>query len=117
MSATRLKNFLDTPFRSFFFIWLPVLFSMIAEPLTGLVDTAFIARLGAEQLAALGVGTVVLSGSLWLFNFLSVGSQTEISQANGSNEPERGKRFGSLALFLQQPSVQQWLLLPCSLLR
>ena len=58
----------------------PVLFSMIAEPLTGLVDTSFISRLVASQLSALGVGTVTLSSVFWIFNFLSVGSQTEIAQ-------------------------------------
>lgn len=100
MSSAKLKNFLDSPFRSFFSIWIPVLFSMIAEPLTGLVDTAFIARLGAEHLAALGVGTVVLTSGLWLFNFLSVGSQTEVSQATGRNDMAVGRRFASLALFL-----------------
>ncbi len=77
-----------------------MLFSMVAEPLTGLVDTAFISRLGAEALAALGVGTVILTSGLWLFNFLSVGSQTEVSQANGENNAERGRRIGSLAVFL-----------------
>ncbi len=73
---------------------------MIAEPLTGLVDTAFIARLGSDSLAALGVGTVVLTGGLWLFNFLSVGSQTEVSQASGAQDIERGRHIGSLAVFL-----------------
>lgn len=93
-----LHGFLSTPFKSFYRLWVPVLFSLIAEPLTGLVDTGFVSRLGAEELAALGVGTVVLSGGLWLFNFLSVGSQTEVSQASGQNDFDRGRRIGSLAL-------------------
>lgn len=98
--SNSLERFIATPFRSFFMLWFPVLFSLIAEPLTGLVDTAFVSRLGAEELAALGVGTVVLTGGLWLFNFLSVGSQTEVSQASGRNDIERGRRIGSLALIL-----------------
>ncbi len=73
---------------------------MVAEPLTGLVDTAFVARLGTETLAALGVGTVVMSSCLWLFNFLSVGSQTEVSQALGRGELHQGRKIASLALFL-----------------
>lgn len=100
MSSPHIRNFLTSPLRSFCVIWVPVLFSMVAEPLTGLVDTAFIARLGTEHLAALGVGTVVLTSGLWLFNFLSVGSQTEVSQASGKNDLSRGRRFGSLALLL-----------------
>ncbi len=99
-SLSKYQQFLKTPFRTFFALWIPVLFSMIAEPLTGLVDTAFIARLGSEALAALGVGTVVLTGGLWLFNFLSVGSQTEVSQASGEKNVERGRHIGSLAVFL-----------------
>ena len=73
---------------------------MVAEPLTGLVDTAFVARLGTETLAALGVGTVVMSSCLWLFNFLTVGSQTEVSQALGRGQLQQGRKIASLALFL-----------------
>ena len=93
-------RFLRSPFRTFFSLWVPVLFSLIAEPLTGLVDTAFVARLGADALAALGVGTMVLSSVFWIFNFLSVGSQTEVSQALGRREMAGGIRIGSLALLL-----------------
>lgn len=99
-SQSPLHQFLETPLRAFFSLWVPVLFSMVAEPLTGLVDTAFISRLGTEALAALGVGTVVLTSGLWLFNFLSIGSQTEVSQACGKKDTERGRRIGSLAIFL-----------------
>ena len=52
------------PHRTLLALGLPVLGSLVAEPLTGLVDTAFVARLGAAPLAALGVGTIVLSASL-----------------------------------------------------
>ena len=93
-------QFLEKPFRTFFLLWTPVLFSMVAEPLTGLVDTAFVSRLGTEALAALGVGTVILTGGLWLFNFLGVGTQTEISQATGAKNIPRARRIGSLALLL-----------------
>ena len=99
-AAAHLDGFIEAPVRSFFRLWFPVLFSLIAEPLTGLVDTAFVSRLGAEELAALGVGTVVLTGGLWLFNFLSVGSQTEVSQAYGGDDLDRGKRIASLALMM-----------------
>jgi hypothetical protein len=96
----RSAHFLESPLRTFFSLWVPVLISLIAEPVTGLVDTAFVARLGADSLAALGVGTMVLSSVFWIFNFLSVGSQTEVSQALGRNEMERGTRIASLAMLL-----------------
>ena len=62
----------------------PVLLSLVAEPLTGLADTVFVARLGAESLAALGAGTVALSSVFWVFNFLGIATQTEVAQEYGS---------------------------------
>ena len=53
--------FLVRPHHTLLGLMLPVLLSLVAEPLTGLVDTAYIARLGAAPLAALGVGTMALS--------------------------------------------------------
>ena len=79
---------------------LPVLLSLVAEPLTGLVDTAFVMRLGSESLAALGVGTVTLSGVFWAFNFLGIGTQTEVAQASGRQEINAAKEVGGSALVL-----------------
>lgn len=62
---------------------LPILGSLLAEPLTGLIDTAFVARLGAEALAALGVGTMVLSTVFWSFSFLGVATQTKVATLSG----------------------------------
>jgi MATE family multidrug resistance protein len=76
---------------------LPVLLSLMAEPVTGLVDTAFVARLGAAPLAALGVGTMALSSIFWIFNFLGIGSQTELSHAMGRRDHSLAARMGSLA--------------------
>jgi len=90
--------FVDTPNRTLVALSIPVLFSLIAEPLTGLVDTAFVARLGAPPLAALGVGTIVLSGSFWIFNFLGIGTQTEVAKALGSGRRERAREINGLAI-------------------
>ena len=78
----------------------PVLVSMIAEPLTALVDTAFISSLGVNPLAALGVGTTALSSLFWIFNFLGVGTQTEVAQVFGKGRVEQAKKIASLALTL-----------------
>ena len=78
----------------------PVLLSLIAEPLTGLVDTAFIKRLGAESLAALGVGAVALSGLFWVFNFLGISTQTEVAKAEGDNDRCRSVSMSSLGLIM-----------------
>ena len=42
--------FLVRPHRTLLGLMVPVLLSLVAEPLTGLVDTAFVARLGAAPL-------------------------------------------------------------------
>jgi MATE family multidrug resistance protein len=79
---------------------IPVLISLIAEPLTGLADTAFIARLGAAPLAALGVGSVLLSSVFWIFNFLGIGTQTEVAGAAGRGDDDRARDATGVALAL-----------------
>ena len=93
-------DFMRAPHKTLFTLSVPVLFSLIAEPVTGLVDTAFVARLGAEPLAALGVGTMLLSAVFWIFNFLGVGTQTEVAQAIGRDDRPGAARMGTLALGL-----------------
>jgi MATE family multidrug resistance protein len=90
--------FQTAPHQTLMRLSVPVLFSLAAEPLTGLVDTAFIARLGSSPLAALGVGTTVLSGIFWIFNFLGVGSQTEVAQRLGRQSRRQAAAIGTMAL-------------------
>ncbi len=92
--------FVRSPHRTLLSLSLPVLLSLVAEPLTGLVDTAFVARLGSESLAALGVGTMALSSVFWIFNFLGIGTQTEVAQAMGGRSSAGAARMGSLAFGL-----------------
>jgi len=89
--------FTRQPHRTLVSLSIPVLFSMTAEPLTALIDTAFIASLGAVSLAALGVGTTALSSLFWMFNFLGIGTQTEVSQADGQGRRARAGRIAGLA--------------------
>jgi len=96
-------DILDHPFtrnpnRTLWALSIPVLISMTVEPLTALIDTAFIASLGSIALAALGVGTTVLSSLFWVFNFLSISAQTEVAQANGKGQSEKAGGIASLAL-------------------
>ena len=92
--------FLDKPNRTLIALSIPVLFSLVAEPITGLVDTAFIARLGATPLAALGVGTVALSSTFWIFNFLGIGAQTEVAHSLGRKDSHGASKAASLAIVL-----------------
>jgi MATE family multidrug resistance protein len=77
-----------------------VLLSLTAEPITALVDTAFISSLGVVPLAALGVGTTALSSLFWMFNFLGIGIQTEVAQIYGKGKKEDAGKILSLALLL-----------------
>jgi MATE family multidrug resistance protein len=88
LSGPSLKShpFEQAPRRTLFRLSIPVLFSLVAEPITGLVDTAFVARLGAVELAALGVGTMALSSVFWIFNFLGVATQTDVARADGRGD-------------------------------
>ena len=92
--------FTSAPHRTVLALSVPVFFSLIAEPLTGLVDTAFVARLGVVPLAALGVGTAALSSVLWVFNFLGIGAQTGVAQAAGRDDLEQAGRITGWALLL-----------------
>ncbi len=78
----------------------PVVVSLVAEPITGLVDTAFVARLGEAPLAGLGVGAALLSSVLWVFNFVGIGTQTEVAQALGAGDRARGRDAFGVALAL-----------------
>ncbi len=90
--------FTQNPQRTLLFLSFPVLLSMTAEPLTALIDTAFVASLGSVALAALGVGATALSSLFWIFNFLSIGAQTEVAQADGKGEAEKAGGIAGLAL-------------------
>ncbi len=74
------------------------MFSLIAEPLTGLADNYFIKYLGSMELAALGVATTLLSSVFWVFNFLGIGTQTQVARALGQEEPEAARRATSVAI-------------------
>ncbi|MFN2145731.1 MAG: MATE family efflux transporter, partial [Anaerolineales bacterium] len=88
------------PNRTLVALSIPVMLSLTAEPVTGLVDTAFIASLGIDPLAAVGVGATVLSSLLWVFGFLGVSTQTEVAQAYGKGKSGETQRITSLAFLL-----------------
>ncbi len=92
--------FESKPHRTLLRLTIPVLFSLVAEPLTGLVDTAFVARLGAPELAALGVGTMVLSSIFWIFNFLGIATQTDVAKAHGKGDSLLRSQISGLAVLV-----------------
>ncbi len=92
--------FIHHPHRTLLKLSVPVLLSMTAEPLTALVDTAFISSLGVSALAALGVGTTALSSLFWIFNFLGIATQTEVAQVYGSKSRGQASAAASLSLLM-----------------
>ena len=92
------RRFLDSPHRTLLALSFPVMASLIVEPLAGLVDTAFVGRLGAAHTAALGSATAVLSSLLWVFNFLGIGTQTQVAQSWGAREPASQREAVNIAL-------------------
>ncbi len=97
--AAESHPFVARPHRTFALLSAPVLASLVVEPLTGIVDTAFVARLGATPLAALGAAATLLSSLFWVFNFLGIGTQTEIAHAAGRGG-SAGRDAATLALAL-----------------
>ena len=92
--------FVRRPDRTILTLSLPVMASLVAEPLAGVVDTAFVEDLGAPAVAALGAATILISSGLWVFNFLGVGTQTRVAQAFGRGRPEEARETTALAVSL-----------------
>ena len=88
------------PHRTLFSLSVPVMLSLVVQPLAGVVDTAFVERLGAASSAALGAATALFAGVLSVFNFLGVGTQTEVSHVVGEGRSEAIREVWSLAMLV-----------------
>jgi MATE family multidrug resistance protein len=86
------------PHRTFVGLSLPVLISLLPEPLAGAADTAFVKQLGSAPAAALAAATTLLSSVFWVFNFLGIGTQTEVAQALGRGDQRSASDGAGLAL-------------------
>lgn len=79
---------------------LPAVGSLAIDPLVSLVDTAFVGRLGAAPLGALGVNAAVFAFFFLIFNFLAYGTTPRIGNALGRGEKEEAGKTIVQALFL-----------------
>ncbi len=79
---------------------LPALGALLVEPLVSVVDTAFVGRLGAGPLAALGVTTALLGLFFVVFNFLAYATTPRVAYAVGRNDRREALRRSSEALWL-----------------
>ncbi|MGB7859957.1 MAG: MATE family efflux transporter [Acidimicrobiia bacterium] len=78
----------------------PALGSLAIDPLLTLADTAFVARLGTAELAALGVDAAILTFAFFLFNFLASVVTPLVARALGKGEHGEAGRWVGDALLL-----------------
>ena len=79
---------------------IPALGALAIDPLLTLADTAFVARLGTTELAALGVDTAILSFAFFAFNFLAYVLTPLVAKAISSGDVERARRWVGDAILL-----------------
>ena len=78
----------------------PALGSLAIDPLLTLADTAFVARLGTVELAALGVDAAILSFAFFAFNFLAFVTTPLVAKALGRGRSEEARGIVGTALSL-----------------
>lgn len=86
--------------RDIAYLAVPALAALAADPLVSLVDTAFVGRLGAAPLAALGVNTAIFSLAFFVFNFLAYGTTPLVGRAVGRGDRAAAGRVAAQALAL-----------------
>jgi MATE family multidrug resistance protein len=74
--------------------------ALVVEPLAGLVDTAFVERLGAAYAAALAAATTIFASVVWVFNFLGIGTQTGVAQCQGRGDKSTARQSATVAVVL-----------------
>lgn len=79
---------------------IPALGALAADPLTSLVDTAFVGRLGTRPLAALGVDAAIFGLAFFAFNFLAYGVTPLVSAALGKERETEARELVGTALVL-----------------
>ena len=110
-------------YKELFYFSLPSILSSLLEPISSVVDTAFIGQLNSEWLASLAVGTSLLNTFTWMFNFLIHVTIQSIADARTQDSVEHFSRkikvsficalivgiCGSLILFLVKDYLYDWM--------
>ena len=86
--------------REIFRLAVPALGALAIDPLLTLADTAFVARLGTVELAALGVDAAILTLSFFAFNFLSFVTTPLVAKALGRGDTEVARDYVATVLVL-----------------
>jgi len=79
---------------------IPALGALAIDPLLTLADTAFVARLGTVDLAALGVDSAILGFAFFAFNFLAYVVTPLVARALGRGRVEEARRWVGDSLLL-----------------
>ena len=79
---------------------IPALGALAIDPLLSIADTAFVARLGTEELAALGVDTAIITFAFFAFNFLAYVVTPLVARSLGKGDSERARQWVGDALVL-----------------
>ncbi len=94
MTTSRIAN------RAILRLAIPALATLAIDPLLTLIDTAFVARIGVHDLAALGVDTAILGFVFFGFNFLAYATTPLVAQALGRGNEAEARRWVGDALIL-----------------
>ena len=78
----------------------PALGALLAEPTFLLVDAAIVGHLGTEQLAGVGIASVILGTLVGLSVFLAYGTTAQVARSLGAGQPDRALSFGIAGLYL-----------------
>lgn len=78
----------------------PALGSLAIDPLLTLADTAFVARLGTVELAALGVDAAIISFAFFAFNFLAFVTTPLVAKSLGRGDRAEARGIVGTALAL-----------------
>jgi MATE family multidrug resistance protein len=79
---------------------IPALGTLAIDPLLTVTDTVFVARLGVDELAALGVDTAILGFAFLAFNFLAYVTTPLVAQALGRGDRALARRWVGDAILL-----------------
>jgi putative MATE family efflux protein len=86
--------------RRIFALAIPAVGALAADPLLSLVDTAFVAGLGASALATLGVTSAIFGFAFVVFNFLAYATTPLVASAMGRGDQDGARHVVGRALFL-----------------
>ncbi len=85
--------------RIFALAW-PAVCEMMLYMLLDFVDVAFVGRLGAQALAAVGLGAQIYFSALFIFSALSAGATALVARAIGAGDAKRAAEVAGRALLL-----------------